>query len=243
MFTNGFVDILAAEQTHESRDWFQGTADAVRKCLAFRHGPLALTQAHPLGGPALADGLPRLLPLTRERRTSSPVAMIPVPEADVPGFGIMKVDRNTCIVDFVEKPPLVKARRRCASRRRTRRSPRNINAVLTAKPYLASMGIYLFNNEVLAEMFRAERFNDFGKDIIPHAIKNWNVYGYLRRLLVRHRDHQVVLPGQPGVDEGQSEFEIYDAAYPVYTHARFLPSSKIFRCQIHSSIVSRGGAC
>ncbi|HOB52837.1 MAG TPA: glucose-1-phosphate adenylyltransferase [Acidobacteriota bacterium] len=241
MFTDGFVDILAAEQTHESRDWFQGTADAVRKC--FRHFDTGHT-SHLLilsGDQLYRMDYRDFFRFHLEKGADVTVAMIPVSEADVPGFGIMKVDRNTRIVDFVEKPPLDRAAPLRLTAEEIAAIPEKYHAVLNAKPYLASMGIYLFNTDVLAELLRSERFNDFGKDIIPHAIKNLNVYGYpfdgywsdIGTIKSFYQANLELTKANP-------EFEIYDAAYPVYTHARFLPSSKIFRCQIHSSIVSEG---
>jgi glucose-1-phosphate adenylyltransferase len=241
MFANGFVDILAAEQTHESRDWFQGTADAVRKC--FRHfSSYSTSHLLILSG----DQLYRMdyrdfFRFHQEKGADVTVATIFVSEADVPGFGIMKVDRGARIIDFVEKPPVDQAGALRLTPDDIAVIPEKYHATLSAKPYLASMGIYLFRTEVLAELLRIERFNDFGKDIIPHAIRNLNVCGYLfdgywSDIGTIKSFYQANLE----LTQANPAFEIYSPDNPVYTHARFLPSSKIFRCQIHSSIVSEG---
>jgi glucose-1-phosphate adenylyltransferase len=241
MFSNGFVDILAAEQTFESRDWFQGTADAVRKC--FRH----FTTYDPenlliLSGDQLYRmDLAEFLQFHQDRRADATVATIPVTEAETSGFGIMKVDAASRIVDFVEKPGADKLDHLRINDEERNGVPAKFQPILAAKPFLASMGIYLFRTEVLGALLEEERFNDFGKDIIPHAIRQkrvfsypfdgyWSDIGTIKSFFLANLE----------MTKARPEFEFYDPVYPIYTHARFLPSSKIFRCQIHSSSVAEG---
>ena len=241
MFSEGFVDILAAEQTFESRDWFQGTADAVRKC--FRH----FTTYNPANILILSgDQLYRMdlgafLRFHEEKRADVTVATIPVHESETAGFGIMKVDSGSRIVDFVEKPGPDKLGNLRVTEEERIGLPAHFQPILAAKPFLASMGIYLFRTEILAAMLEHERFNDFGKDIIPDAIRArrvfsfpfdgyWSDIGTIKSFFLANLE----------MTKANPEFEFYDPVNPIYTHARFLPSSKIFRCQIHSSSVAEG---
>ncbi len=241
MFSEGFVDILAAEQTFESRDWFQGTADAVRKC--FRH----FTTYNPANILILSgDQLYRMdlgafLRFHEEKRADVTVATIPVHESETAGFGIMKVDPNSRIMDFVEKPGPDKLDNLRVTEGERIGLPAHFQPILAAKPFLASMGIYLFRTEILEAMLEHERFNDFGKDIIPDAIRArrvfsypfdgyWSDIGTIRSFFLANLE----------MTKANPEFEFYDPVNPIYTHARFLPSSKIFRCQIHSSSVAEG---
>lgn len=241
MFSEGFVDILAAEQTFESRDWFQGTADAVRKC--FRH----FTTYNPANILILSgDQLYRMdlgafLRFHEEKRADVTVATIPVHESETAGFGIMKVDPNSRIMDFVEKPGPDKLDNLRVTEGERIGLPAHFQPILAAKPFLASMGIYLFRTEILEAMLEHERFNDFGKDIIPDAIRArrvfsypfdgyWSDIGTIKSFFLANLE----------MTKANPEFEFYDPVNPIYTHARFLPSSKIFRCQIHSSSVAEG---
>lgn len=241
MFSEGFVDILAAEQTFESRDWFQGTADAVRKC--FRH----FATYHPdniliLSGDQLYRmDLEDFVDFHRSMDADLTIATIPVLEEDASGFGILKVNPELQIVNFVEKPPRESLPPLQIRPDETKGLSSNIKSVLQRKPYLASMGIYLFKTDIMEKLLENRVFIDFGKDMIPYSIKNLRVFSYLfdgywsdigtiKSFFMANMELTRV----------NSDFELYDAEYPIYTHARFLPSSKIFRCQIHSSIISEG---
>lgn len=241
MFSKGFVDILAAEQTFESRDWFQGTADAVRKC--FRHFAtfkpdhilvLSGDQLYRMDFSIFTD-----FHLAKDADVT--VATTPVVEEETSGFGIMKVNADQRIIDFVEKPPAERLGNLRIGPEEMSGMDASIRPLLEAKPYLASMGIYLFRTAVLEKLLQDGIFIDFGKDIIPYAIKNlkvasfpfkgyWSDIGTIKSFFLANME---LIRANP-------EFEFYDARAPIYTHARFLPSSKVFRCQIHSSAVAEG---
>lgn len=214
-FHPGFVEILAAEQTPESADWYQGTADAVRKQL-FQIRSARAKYVLILAG----DHLYRMdyRPMAEyhwEKGADITVAVQPVSAEDAHRFGILKCNETGRIVDFYEKPkdPNVQAR--------------FISRPGDARPFMGSMGIYLFNTEVLIDLLLGNPdFDDFGADIIPHAIQTHAVYGYTfdgywADIGTIRSFYEVNLQ----LTTTNAPFNFYDAEHPIYTHARFLPGS------------------
>ncbi|RZK98059.1 MAG: glucose-1-phosphate adenylyltransferase, partial [Pedobacter sp.] len=169
VFSTGFVDILAAEQTPTNTGWFQGTADAVRQSL-HHLSPFEFDHVLILSGDQLYQmDFNDMIQKHVENGADVSVATIPVHAADVPGFGIMKTDENNNITAFIEKPksdfeewasevsPAMKAQGRV---------------------YQASMGIYIFNRSVIYNTLTNDPHTDFGKEIIPEAIKTSKVTAY-----------------------------------------------------------------
>ena len=160
------VQVLAAEQTHHSDDWYQGTADAVRKQL------LEITEAHTEYIIILAgDHLYRMdfgkfIQQHIDKKADITIAVQPVSRDDASSLGILKLDDDDFITNFTEKPKTDEALSGLES---------GNNPDL---PYMASMGIYVFRTERLVEMLQKDQGIDFGRDIIPNAIGNHRVVGY-----------------------------------------------------------------
>ena len=226
LFSRGFVEILAAEQTPESTAWFQGTADAVRK--AQRH--FIQHDAEPLPDPGRRSSLPDELRRAARRRISISdadvtIAALPVDEAEATGMGIFTLRPRRAASPASRRSPTPSGcgRWRPASGRARASSP-----TIRRSPFIASMGIYLFSREVLLELLAQEPGHDFGRELIPAALTRYKVRAYLApRLLGGCRHHRELLRRQHHADPAPSApFSFYDPTCPVYTHARFLPPSQ-----------------
>jgi glucose-1-phosphate adenylyltransferase len=236
-FTGGFVEILAAEQTLADATWYQGTADAVRKNLIhiLNHGFEYLLI---LSG----DQLYRMdfRPIIQQHVETSAdltIATIPVNRHDAEGFGIMHIDAERRIVKFVEKP---KESALLDSLRLDKESYAKMGIQDDRELFLASMGIYVFNRDVLIKLLD-NNCTDFGKHIIPGAISTHRVFSYvyqgywedigtIRSFFEANLDVTSELP----------RFNFFDMSAPVFSRPRFLPGSKINGAQIDHAIVSDG---
>jgi glucose-1-phosphate adenylyltransferase len=238
-FHTGFVEILAAEQTLESADWYQGTADALRKQI-FQIRSSRAKYVLILAG----DHLYRMdyAPMAEfhwEHNADITVAVQPVSQGEAPHLGILKRGEDNRISDFIEKPEDPVALSKLASRTDKKR------------PFLGSMGIYLFNTQVLIELLRDNpRFDDFGRDIIPHAIQNCSVYGfdfngYWRDIGTIRSFYEANLE----LTCQNPPFNFFNSERPVFTHSRFLPGSVVEDgtlkdvlladgCQIHQAEIT-----
>jgi glucose-1-phosphate adenylyltransferase len=238
VFSDGFVNILAAEQSVTNRDWYQGTADAVRKNLE------RLTHTEPtdiliLSGDQLYFmDLARFVTQHREKTADLTIAVTPVKREAASGLGIMRVDSDGRIVEFVEKPQDAELLDRL-----TLDQPTIDKLGLEAEPgsLLASMGIYTFRTGVLQEVLDGTTARDFGKEVIPAAIEKYRVfsyahYGYWRDIGTIGSFHAASLELTVPVPQ----VNLYDPDFPIYTHPRFLPGSKIDRCEVFQSILSDG---
>ncbi len=233
-FGHGFVTILAAEQTPGDDRWFQGTADAVRQCL--KHiDPYPHRRVLVLSG----DQLYRMDFNTFEQHHRSAwadltVATIPVTAEDASAFGILKTDADGVITEFHEKP----ARDELDGLE----SPVSAQMEAQGRVYLASMGIYMFERDVLREVLLSDPDEkDFGKEIIPAAIARrrvvsypfdayWSDIGTVRSFY----DANIAL-SQPA-----PEFDLYDEDSPIYTNTRMLPPAKVQNAQITNSMIGEG---
>ncbi len=238
-FSDGFVNILAAEQSIANRDWYQGTADAVRQNLP-RLQHLKPSEILILSGDQLY--LMDLREMIEERHRAKgadlTIAVKPVSPDEAPGLGIMRIDRDGRITRFVEKPKDPEVIKSLMLDQATIE-----NLGIRAKPgtLLASMGIYVFRAGVLQELLEGTSARDFGKEIIPGAIDDYKVYsfvepGYWRDIGTIPAFHQANLELTVLVPE----LNLYNPDFPIYTHPRFLPGSKIYRCEITQSILSDG---
>ncbi len=236
-FSAGFVEILAAEQTLTDTSWYQGTADAVRKnFIHFQNNPFDYMLI--LSG----DQLYRMdyRTLLRQHITSRAevtVATIPVSRKDVPAFGIMRMDPDYRISEFVEKPkdPVVQDHYKLPPEWYGR-----LQIQSDQELFLASMGIYVFNRQSLFELLQ-DSSRDFGRHVIPQALKShricayvfqgaWEDIGTIRNYFDCSLDLTAPLP----------RFNMFDMTAPVFTRPRFLPSSKINGGNIEHSLVSDG---
>ena len=230
-FRGGFVTILAAEQTPTSEQWFQGTADAVRQSMphftTYPHDEVVILSGDQLY--TMDYGL--MLAHHRNSGADITVAATPVNAEDAPGFGILQTDDQQHITEFYEKPRL--------SELAGKESPVTPDMAAAGRVYLASMGIYVFSCDVLqAVLDEHPDDNDFGKAIIPRAIRErrvvaypfagyWNDIGTVRSFF----ETNIMLA------EPQPAYNLFDAAMPLYTSARLLPPAKITRSRIEHAII------
>src|SRR5262245_14819059 len=174
-FSDGFVEILAAEQTPENRHWFQGTADAVRQVLVHIEDfdpeyVLILSGDH-----LYQMDYSKFLAHHKERNADVTVSVIPTDASRASSFGLLKTDDEGRIVEFSEKPPADEL-----ESMRVDTSKLGLSAdEATERPFIASMGVYLFKYEALREMLKNTAYKDFGGEVIPAAIGKYNMQAYL----------------------------------------------------------------
>ncbi|MDX1419563.1 MAG: glucose-1-phosphate adenylyltransferase [Rubricoccaceae bacterium] len=233
-FRGGFVTVLAAEQTPFSKSWYQGTADAVRQSLphlrSYPHDHVVI-----LSGDQLYTMDYREMLAHHERQGADvTVAVTPVRADEAPAFGILKMDADHRITEFHEKPPL--------DHLDGKESPVAPDLEAEGRVFLASMGIYIFNRKVLAQVLDAHPDDhDFGKEIIPGAIgqhhvaaypfaEYWNDIGTVRSFFETN-----IMLARPKPD-----FNLYDPKMPLYTNSRMLPPAKLVRTTVESSLIGEG---
>ncbi|MFL7838150.1 MAG: glucose-1-phosphate adenylyltransferase [Candidatus Promineifilaceae bacterium] len=229
VFTKGWVQILAAEQTPYSRDWYQGTADAVRKQIVEIRTAETKYILILAGDHLYRMDFRKFVDFHIANDAEVSIAVQPVPYEDVAGLGILKLDEDNRITNFVEKPKSDEALAGFES------------GDNEEKPYMASMGIYVFNADFLYELLDEEG-DDFGHDLIPSAIRNNNrVFGYVfegywEDIGTIRRFYRVNLD----MAAHDAPFDFYDAESPIYTHARFLPGSEVFNARLHNVLLADG---
>ena len=236
-FSQGFVDILAAEQTPTSDSWYEGTADAVRKNLIHILNNDFEYMLILSGDQLYRMDFREIIASHMERDAELTVATIPVGREFAPGFGIMHNDEQGRISKFVEKPGTPELLD-------SLKLPAEQLAKQELEPgsdhYLASMGIYLFNRQTLIELLEND-MSDFGKHIIPRSIGTHRVYsfvyqgywediGTIRAFFEANLDMTSTMP----------QFDFFQMETPVYTRPRFLPASKINGAAIDQAIISDG---
>ncbi|MCH8549233.1 MAG: NTP transferase domain-containing protein, partial [Balneolaceae bacterium] len=235
LFSHGFVDILAAEQTPKSHSWFQGTADAVRQSL---HHLANHEYEHVLilsGDQLYQMDYDKLIKQHIEQKANLSVATIPVNANDAQGFGIMKTDDAGEIQRFIEKPD--------SDQLPEWSSETSEEMKAQGRNYLASMGIYVFNKKDLSRLFDENpEAVDFGKEIIPKAIEEgakvisypysgyWTDIGTIASFFEANLALTETLP----------EFNLYDNERQIYTRARLLPASKLTGTSLQYVLVSEG---
>jgi glucose-1-phosphate adenylyltransferase len=231
MFSGGFVDILAAEQTPDNTNWFQGTADAVRQSIKHFLPYGDVNYVIILSGDQLYQmDLRRIVEFHLKNGADITVAAKPVPAESTSNFGIMKIQRNGRIINFKEKP-----------------KPEELPEVQSAEPadrsqeYLASMGIYVFQKQFLVDLLGESTAVDFGKELIPQAINKHRVLGYVfdgywEDIGTIRSFYEANL----ALTSAAPKFSFYTAQTPIYTHPRNLPGSKLNNCDVHQSIIAEG---
>jgi glucose-1-phosphate adenylyltransferase len=236
-FGQGFVDILSAEQTEKNVDWYQGTADAVRRNIVhFR------THPHDYLLILAGDQLYRMdyrKVLAHHITTGADVtvAALPVPASKVEGLGLMRVADNLEIQTFVEKPKDPKIIESLAM------SPALESCLTTPsqeKRCLASMGIYLFSRGVLQDALD-NHMTDFGKEIIPSLLGKKRLFAYVFEGYWEDIGTvRAFFEANLGLAQPLPPFNFYMHTTPIYTHARFLPASKFNKCTIDHVVVGDG---
>jgi len=237
-FRGGYVDILAAQQGVEKRDWYQGTADAIRQNLATLNRSAAEHVLILSGDQLYLMDVKAFVRGHRENAADLSIAVTPVPREQAKSLGIMSVDATGRVVRFVEKP---KDERTLDELTPDAETLRRLG--LTAPPghLLASMGIYTFRRSVLNELLVGTDVADFGKHVIPGAIHERRVFayaysGYWRDIGTIPSFHEANLD----LTQPLPPLNLYSPSYPIYTHPRFLPGTKINRCQVEQSILCEG---
>ncbi len=243
IFHNGFVDILATEQTIDNAQngFSQGTADAVRRALKHLN-PFREAKSAPYILILSGDQLYRMdfrkfLEHHIESKADISIGILPVPDEDVSRFGILNVNEKCKVLDFIEKPKsedLIKDWKisNCFS-----------DKVCKGKNYFGSMGIYIFNIDVLYDLLLTHpEMLDFGKEIIPYAIKSgYNCYGYIHdgywedigTIKSFHSANIELTKENPA-------FDLYYPGAPFFSHPRFLPPARIIKSEIKSCLISDG---
>jgi glucose-1-phosphate adenylyltransferase len=236
-FAEGFIEVLAAEQTMTNANWFQGTADAVRQHLHRFMGRENDYQLILSGDQLYRMDYHKLLESHWRRGADVTICVIPKSEAIASSFGLMKLAADGRVEQFREKP-----RGEALREMRTDTSGLGLTREESEKrPYLASMGIYLFKSGVLDDLLADASMIDFGYQVIPRAIEKFDVYGFLfdgywedlGTVEAFYRANMDLTGSDP-------HFDFHDMSAPIYTRARFLPSSRIERCEIRDSIIAEG---
>ncbi len=236
-FSRGFVEILAAEQTPDNPHWYQGTADAVRQAVRHfeRHDAdyyLILAGDH-----LYRMNYAELVEDHIDRHADITVATLPVGLDEASGMGILRFDRSGHISGFEEKP----TRERLLEIGQSLPSGAIFGSPSTDKPFVASMGVYVFSRDVLLEILAGTRATDFGREVIPAALGQHQVHAFVFRgywadvgTVQSFYDANILLtrPDAP--------FRFYDPQRPVYTHPRFLPGSRLTDCVTKDAIVAEG---
>jgi glucose-1-phosphate adenylyltransferase len=237
-FSTGFVEVLAAEQRIDSPEWFQGTADAVRQMIPHIRDWRINTVLILSGDHLYRMDYRKFLARHFETKADITVSVIPCRPDEAEGFGLLKADADGRIVEFKEKP-----KGDALESMRVDTTKFGLDEEESERrPFLASMGIYVFNYERLIEFLKEdEKRVDFGKEIIPSAIEKYNVQAHLfknywedigtiRAFYDANLDLAAPLP----------KFNFFDTDAPIYTRSRYLPPSKIHNCDIDNSMISEG---
>ena len=234
IFSHAFVDILAAEQTPDNPTWFQGTADAVRQCMPhfLNHD---FDYALILSGDQLYQmDLNEMIEEHIKNQADISIATLPVNDKDAPEFGILKTNSESCIESFIEKPAkelLPDWKSDVSDQMRSE-----------GKHYLASMGIYIFNKNLLVDIMTNPNTKDFGKEIIPQAVVggkkvfSFQYEGYWTDI----GNIDSFFEANIGLTDDIPQFNLFDNDNKIYTRPRLLPPTKFKKTNIDRSLISDG---
>ncbi|HVN55992.1 MAG TPA: glucose-1-phosphate adenylyltransferase [Anaerolineaceae bacterium] len=228
-FHTGWVQIWAAEQTMQNASWYQGTADAVRKQL-FEIRSARMPYVLILSGDHLYRmDYAEMAEFHWQNDADITVAVQPVAQRDAGRFGILKSDEDQRITAFAEKPKDPELLAEMVSREDEER------------PFLGSMGIYMFKADVLYEILENFAFDDFGGQVIPHAIGEHGVFGYnfdgyWEDIGTIRSFYETNL----ALAEPDPPFSLFDTRYPMYSQSRFLPSTTVVESKLHHVLLTEG---
>ncbi len=234
-FSDGFLQILAAQQTIEDSNWYQGTADAVRKNIHYIKNQKADTVVILSGDQLYRINLLDFINYHKESKADITIAVKPVQRELAGEFGILQIDDRRRIIRFVEKPKTaVLLDELYTPNAYLGLDEKNLN-------YIASMGIYIFKKDVLIDLLEHNVKEDFGREVIPDVIAGsqvvayvfndyWEDIGTIKAFFEANLDFANPIP----------RFDFYNETAPIYTRKRFLPGSKIENCEVHYSLISEG---
>ncbi len=228
-FSRGFVEIMAAEQTMDNTDWFQGTADAVRRCMRHFNDPHTEYIIVLSGDQLYKMNLNNLLEYHMQHEGEITVSCCPVEPSEIAGLGIMGTDAKNRINCFVEKP---------SSEEEVKSIPFIKD---NKKTYLGSMGIYCFNTSTLKKLLNEDTSTDFGKGIIPNAFGKYKTYAYIfDGYWSDIGTIQSFYDANIRLTDPLPPLNLYDKTWPYFTHARYLSPAKLIDAQINNSLISEG---
>jgi glucose-1-phosphate adenylyltransferase len=229
IFHTGWVQIWAAEQRMQNTGWYQGTADAVRKQL-FEIKSARASYVLVLAGDHLYRmDYSEMAQFHWDNNADITVAVQPVPAAEAPRLGLLKRGEDCRITRFAEKPKDPEAQREMITRDDKER------------PFLGSMGIYMFRTKVMIDILESKSFDDFGGQVIPYAINTHNVFGYdfdgyWEDIGTIRSFYETNL----ALTEPNPPFDLYDAEHPIYSRLRFLPASVISNSVLERVMIAEG---
>jgi len=233
-FSTAFVDILAAEQTPDNPTWFQGTADAVRQCMQhfLNHD---FDYALILSGDQLYQmNFNEMIAAHEKSGAAISIATLPVSSKEAPEFGILKTNDESVITSFIEKPKAELLPEWTSEVSEEMKSE--------GRHYLASMGIYIFNRDLLVELMSNPDTKDFGKEIIPQAIGKHKVLSYqYEGYWTDIGNIDSFFEANLELTEDIPKFNLFDNSQRIYTRARTLPPTKVSgKTSIEKSILAEG---
>jgi glucose-1-phosphate adenylyltransferase len=238
-FDRGFVEILAAQQTNEAADWYQGTADAVRQNIRYVQEDGAQEVIILSGDQLYRMDFRELQKTHQENKADVTIAVLPVSQEQTPHFGIIQLDETGRVIGFVEKP---KAPEQLKPLSISDQWLENRGIQSKGRHFLASMGIYVFNRQTLFELLNlAPRSTDFGKEVFPNSIRTHRVYchlfdGYWEDLGTIKAYHEANL----ALASDNPPFNFHSQEGIIYTRMRFLPASRMSGATLEESLVSDG---
>ena len=232
-FSKAFADVLAAEQTIENSSWFQGTADAVRQSM---HHFLKKDFKYALilsGDQLYQMDFREMLAAHIENEAEISIATLPVVEKDATSFGILKTDENNVITEFIEKPE--------AKLLPDWTSEVSDEMKSQKRNHLASMGIYIFNRELLEKLMNEKDTVDFGKEIIPqnidkHKTLSYQFEGYWTDI----GNIDSFFEANLKLTDDVPEFNLYSDNQQIYTRARILPTTKVSGTKLNKAVIAEG---
>ena len=238
-FRGGFVELLAAQETPgKQSDWYEGTADAVRKNLEY-FNQSGIDHVVILSGDQLYRmDYEKLVDAHKASGADVTISCMPVSREDAKGFGVVQVNDSGRVVDFVEKPKTDEAIEAVSTDLEWIKA-RGIDP--KGRDCIASMGIHVFNRDLLYEMLSGSTYTDFGKEVFPATIKShhvnmhlfdgyWEDIGTIRSFYNANLD----------LASPDSEFDLMNSAAPIYTRARFLPPTRMAEASVNDSLISNG---
>jgi len=235
-FSKDFITILSAQQTLESPEWYQGTADSVRQNLRFlQDWDLVLILS---GDHLYRMDYNKFIDFHLKKKADISISVYPVHYDQAPQFGVMKVNESGEIIDFHEKP---KEPNQLDQMKVPEEVFQQFKLEAAGRTHLASMGVYLFNREVLKELLERTEFEDFGRDVVPFSIKQKKVYayffdGYWAEIGTIRSFYEANI----ALTETLPQFNFYDEERPIFSRARFLPGCKILSSEVNNSVLCEG---
>jgi len=238
VFHGGFVEILAAQQTLDNANWYQGTADAVRQNLRYAEEP-GINKVLILSGDQLYRiDFRHMIAAHEQSGADVTIAAVPVREEAASGLGIMRVDETGRVVGFLEKP---QTKHDCDL---VRTDPKWIDAQgfqSRGRDLLANMGIYLFNRQALMDVLDKTDYRDFGKEVFPASIRSrkvrvylfdgyWEDIGTIKSFYEANLD----------LAAADASFDLLSQSTPIYSRARFLPPMRVEGATIKDSLIAEG---